>query len=110
MADVIAGQDAAAGWDRLTETDTMYLAGREKEHPDQVPADMAENTLWNLPVHLESPLGTRKDAKEYRKLSIRRFWKPAALFTINSEARSGDCVRLVLENQVLTSSLHFALF
>ena len=27
MADVIAGQDAAAGWDQLTETDTMYLAG-----------------------------------------------------------------------------------
>jgi len=48
MADVIAGQDAAIGWNRLTETDAIYSAGGEKYQADQVPTDVAENTLWNL--------------------------------------------------------------
>lgn len=45
MADVIAGQDAAIGWNRLTETDAIYSAGGEKYQADQVPTDVAENTL-----------------------------------------------------------------
>jgi hypothetical protein len=52
MADVIAGQDAALGWNRLTETDAIYSAGGEKYYADQVPTDMAENTLWKLIFHL----------------------------------------------------------
>src|SRR5262245_54284815 len=63
MADVIAGQDAAIGWNRLTETDAIYLAGREKNHTDQVPTDVAENPLWNLIFHLESP--TRETAPAF---------------------------------------------
>ena len=56
MADVIAGQDAAIGWNRLTETDAIYSAGGEKNHADQVPTDVAENTLWNLIFHLARKL------------------------------------------------------
>ena len=52
MADVIAGQNAAFGWNRLTETDTIYSAGGEKYHANQLPTDVAENTLWNLIFHL----------------------------------------------------------
>ena len=55
MADVIAGQDAALGWNRSAETDAIHTAGGEKNHADQVPTDVAENTLWNLTFHLESP-------------------------------------------------------
>jgi len=56
MADVIAGQDAAIGWNRLTETDAIYSAGGEKYQADQVPTDVAENTLWNLIFHLARKL------------------------------------------------------